>query len=223
LLVAIGIREDERIKEILEECHTRRVMVERLEREALEFITGTAHHQGVALVAGPYPYASLDEIVEQTGTILILDHIQDPQNFGTLLRAAEATGVAGVIMPQDRTVAVTPAVVNTSSGAVEYQRIARVANLVHAIGVLKAKGWWIAGLAGPETGLNVFTGAIPTPIALVVGSEGGGIGSLVGKNCDLLLSIPMVGRIASLNASTAGAIALYELFRRSHALAQSVD
>ncbi len=223
MLVAIGIREDERIKEILEECHTRRVMIERLDREALEFLTNTAHHQGVALVVGPYPYASLDEIVERTGTILILDHIQDPQNFGTLLRAAEATGVAGVIMPQDRTVAVTPAVVNTSSGAVEYQQIARVSNLVHAIGVLKAKGWWIAGLAGPETGQNIFTSSVPSPIALVVGSEGSGIGSLVSKNCDLLLSIPMVGRIASLNASTAGAIALYELFRRSHGEVETVD
>jgi 23S rRNA (guanosine2251-2'-O)-methyltransferase len=223
LIVATGIREDERIQEILEESRRRVIEIERVERETLDFLTNTTHHQGIALVVGPYPYADLEDIADRPGTVLILDHVQDPQNFGTLLRTAEATGVTGVIMPQDRTVAVTPAVVNTSSGAVEHQEIARVPNLVRAIEVLKSHGWWIAGLAGAETGQNIFEDTIPTPVALVVGGEGGGISPLVAKNCDILLSIPMVGRIASLNASTAGAIALYEVFRRSHNSPQTVD
>jgi 23S rRNA (guanosine2251-2'-O)-methyltransferase len=215
LLLGEGVREDERIKSILEACTVRGVAVEHLDRDALDFLTGTSHHQGVALVVGAYPYAELDDILEQSGTVLILDHVQDPQNFGTLLRTAEATGIVGVIMPQDRAVAVTPAVVNSSSGAVEYQRVCRVPNIVHAINLLKARGWWIAGLEGVSESQDLFSATIPTPVALVVGSEGSGLGTVVTKNCDLLLSIPMVGRIASLNASTAGSIALYELFRRS--------
>jgi 23S rRNA (guanosine2251-2'-O)-methyltransferase len=215
LLLGEGVREDERIKSILEACEAKGVSVELLDRNALDFLTGTSHHQGVALVVGPYPYADLDDILEQSGTVLILDHVQDPQNFGTLIRTAEATGVVGVIMPQDRAVAVTPAVVNTSSGAVEYQRVCRVPNISHAINVLKARGWWIAGLEGASESQDLFSATIPTPVALVVGSEGSGLGTVVTKNCDLLLSIPMVGRIVSLNASTAGSIALYELFRRS--------
>lgn len=208
---------------ILAESGSRNVPIEHLDREALEFVTNTSHHQGVALVVGSYPYVSIDEITEQSGTLLILDHIQDPQNFGTLLRTGEATGVIGVIMPQDRTVAVTPAVVNSSSGAVEHQKIARVPNLVHAIDLLKARGWWIAGLEGGESSQDIFTATIPSPVALVVGSEGRGLGTLMTKHCDLLLSIPMVGRISSLNAATAGSIALYEIFRRDNSQARTVD
>jgi 23S rRNA (guanosine2251-2'-O)-methyltransferase len=146
---------------------------------------------------------------------LILDHLQDPQNFGTLLRTAEATGVAGIILPHDRAVSVTPSVVNSSSGAVEHQRVCQVTNLAQSIEVLKKNGWWVAALEGSPDSADLFTATIPEPIAFIVGSEGGGISPGLKKHCDLLLSIPMVGRVASLNAATAGSIALYELFRRS--------
>jgi 23S rRNA (guanosine2251-2'-O)-methyltransferase len=215
LVVAEGVKEDERIRSMLSAAANAAIAIERLDREALDFLAKTTHHQGVALVVGDYPYASLDELLGAgAGTILILDHLQDPQNFGTLLRTAEATGVAGIILPQDRAVAVTPAVVNSSSGAVELQRVCLVSNLANAIEVLKTAGWWIVGLEGTPESQDLFEATIPRPIALVVGSEGGGISPGLRKHCDLLLSIPMVGRISSLNAATAGSIALYEILRR---------
>jgi len=216
LFVAEGVREDERIRAILSAASKVGIAIERIDRDSLDFIANTTHHQGIALVVGDYPYAPLDEILEfRTGTVLVLDHLQDPQNFGTLLRTAEATGVAGILLPHDRAVAVTPSVVNSSSGAVEHQRVCRVANLARALDVLKKNGWWVAGLEGSPESDDLFTATIPEPVAIVVGSEGGGVSPGLKKHCDLLLSIPMVGRIASLNAATAGSIALYELLRRS--------
>jgi 23S rRNA (guanosine2251-2'-O)-methyltransferase len=204
------------MRSILSSATNAAIPIERLDRETLDFMAKTSHHQGLGLVVGDYPYASLDELL-QTGssTILILDHLQDPQNFGTLLRTAEATGVAGIILPQDRAVAVTPSVVNSSSGAVEHQRVCRVPNLANTVEVLKKAGWWVAGLEGTPESLDLFDATVPEPIALVVGSEGGGISPGLRKHCDLLLSIPMIGRIASLNAATAGSIALYEILRRN--------
>lgn len=216
MFVAEGIREDERIRSILSVAASKDVPIERIDRETLDFIANTSHHQGLALVVGDYPYVDFDEIIEpRTGTILILDHLQDPQNFGTLLRTAEATGVAGIILPHDRAVAVTPSVVNSSSGAVEHQRICQVTNLSNSVEVLKKAGWWVAALEGSPKSEDLFTATIPEPVAIVVGSEGGGVSPGLKKHCDLLLSIPMVGRVASLNAATAGSIALYEVLRRA--------
>jgi 23S rRNA (guanosine2251-2'-O)-methyltransferase len=216
LFAAEGIREDERVRAILSAASSAEIPIDRIDRESLDFISNTTRHQGVALVVGDYPYAPLDEIlVLGTGTVLILDHLQDPQNLGTLLRTAEATGVVGILLPHDRAVAVTPSVVNSSSGAVEHQRVCRVTNLAHSLELLKRSGWWVAALEGSPESEDLFTSTIPEPIAIVVGSEGGGVSLGLKKHCDLLLSIPMVGRVASLNAATAGSIALYELLRRS--------
>jgi 23S rRNA (guanosine2251-2'-O)-methyltransferase len=171
----------------------------------------------VALEAEGYRYAAFDDLLELSGTMLVLDHLQDPQNFGTLLRAAEASGVAGIVIPQNRAVDVTPTVVNASAGAVEHLRVASVPNLARALNTFKHSGRWVVGLdAGPEA-QDFFATDIPTPVALVVGAEGSGIGAHLRKTCDLLLALPMLGRIESLNAATAGAIALYELLRRDRA------
>lgn len=172
------------------------------------------NHQGIALEADTFAYAEFAEIVAASGTVLVLDHLQDPQNFGTLLRTAEAAGVAGVVIPEDRAVAVTPGVVNASAGAVEHLRVAMVPNLPRAIESFKGSGWWVVGLHGGGGSTPLYEAELPTPAVLVVGAEGSGLGQRVRSVCDLLVSLPMVGKVASLNAATAGAIALYELVRR---------
>lgn len=214
LWLAEGVRQDERMRAIVAAAETRGIPIERVPRAMFDDALRGANHQGVALEAASYPYAELGEIAERPGTVLVLDHLQDPQNFGTLLRAAEAAGVAGVVVAENRAVGVTPAVVNASAGAVEHLAIAAVPNLPHALEQLKASGRWVIGLAGEDGAVDVFASDVPTPVALVVGAEGGGLGQRVRAVCDLLVSLPMRGQVASLNAATAGAIALYELVRR---------
>ena len=189
-------------------------VIDRVPRPLLDDATRGANHQGVALEAEAYRYAPLENLLDASGTLLVLDHLQDPQNFGTLLRAAEAAGAGGVVIPQNRAVEVTPTVVNASAGAVEHLHVAMAPNLARALDAFKRRGRWIVGLdAGPDAG-DLFTTEIPTPVVLVVGAEGSGIGANLRKSCDLLVALPMRGRVDSLNAATAGAIALYELLRR---------
>lgn len=214
LFVAEGTREDARLRDLMALARERGVEIDRIPRLMLDDATRGANHQGVALEAEPYRYIAFEDLVVISGTVLVLDHLQDPQNVGTLFRAAEAAGVAGAVMPQDRAAEVTPAVVNASAGAVEHLRIATVPNLSRALEALKRSGRWVAGLdAGPGSS-DLYTTELPTPVALVVGAEGAGLGVHLRRSCDLLLSLPMLGRVESLNAATAGAIALYELLRR---------
>ncbi len=215
LLLVDGIQEDERIRGIIALAEQAGLAVATYPRSALDDETRGANHQGVGLDAEPYEYAEYEDLIPKDGPILILDHLQDPQNIGTLLRAAEAAGVAGVVIPQDRSVSITPAVVNASSGAVELVQVAQVPNLVQAVERAKKTGRWAIGLEEDERSVDLFTGDLPLPAVLIVGAEGPGIGPNLRKHCDVLAVIPMVGRIASLNASTAGSIALFELLRRS--------
>lgn len=171
-------------------------------------------HQGVALEVGEYPYVDLIDILDKGSElherpfILILDALQDPQNLGTLIRTAEITGVHGVLLPFRHTASITPAVVNASSGASEHLLIARL-NLTQAITSLKQEGLWVVGLDEDKESQPLNQVNMDGPIALVVGNEGYGMHSLVKKTCDLLLRLPMVGKVGSLNAATAGSIALY--------------
>ena len=215
LLLVDGIQEDERIRGIIGLAEQAGLTVSTYPRAALDDETRGANHQGVGLDAGPYEYAEYEDLLPRAGPILMLDHLQDPQNIGTLLRAAEASGVAGVVIPQDRSVSITPAVVNSSSGAVELLEVAQVPNLVQAVERAKKAGRWAIGLEEDERSVDLFTGDLPLPAVLIVGAEGPGIGPNLRKHCDVLAVIPMIGRIASLNASTAGSIALFELLRRS--------
>lgn len=181
------------------------------------------HHQGVAAEVSPFKYASLPEVLalcRQAGKgalALILDALQDPQNFGALLRSAEAVGVTAVVMLDRRQVEVTPAVVNASAGAVEHLRIYLANNLPRAIQELQQAGLWVYALQA-EPGATLYTSAdLKGPLGLVVGSEGKGVGRLVRERCDGALSIPMLGHIESLNAAVAGSIVLYEALRqRTH-------
>jgi 23S rRNA (guanosine2251-2'-O)-methyltransferase len=214
LWVAEGMRADERVDEIYEMAKTREVLVETLPRTMLDDQLPEVNHQGVLLETPDYPYVDLADVIEAEGNVLILDHLQDPQNFGTLLRAADAAGVAGVIIPSDRSASVTPAVVNSSAGAVEHLNIATVANLGNAIEKLEAAGRWIIGLDGGPGSKNLYTTDVPTPAALIVGSEGSGLTQNIRKRCQLIISLPMRGQVESLNAATAGSIALFDLLRR---------
>jgi 23S rRNA (guanosine2251-2'-O)-methyltransferase len=210
--VAEGAQEKGRLTEILQIAKERRIPVEKTQRGRLDKIH--QNHQGVTAEVGGYAYSDLVEILEHASQrneppfLLLLDSLHDPQNFGTLLRTAEVVGVHGVIIPLAHTVEVTPAVVNASSGASEHLLIAR-SNLAQAIEVLKEAEVWVVGLdqagAEVEAGSRHLRGAL----GLVVGSEGEGIRPLVQSKCDIVLKLPMRGRIESLNAAVAGSVALY--------------
>jgi len=218
LLLADGVRESG-VADVLALADDAGVQIAAVSRSALDELTGGANHQGVALEAGPYPYADLDSMLalaaarDEQPLLLLLDHLQDPQNVGTLLRTAEVVALHGVVLPDRRAAAVTPAVVNASSGAVEHLLLAQTTNLVQSIEELKQRGVWVAGLEDDPRAVPFDTQRSDMPLALVVGAEGPGLGRLVRERCDFLLRLPMAGQLASLNASVAGSIALYSLWR----------
>jgi 23S rRNA (guanosine2251-2'-O)-methyltransferase len=212
LLVAEGAQEKGRLAEILALCASRKLSIERVLRPRLDKVN--PGHQGVVLETSGYPYDSIHDLLELARQstspphFLILDTLQDPQNLGTLLRTAEAVGVGGVLLPLKQTATVTPAVVNASSGASEHLSIAQ-ANLAHAIRALQEAEVWVVGLDSSGEALPPEQVHLDGPLALVVGSEGEGMRSLVRKSCDQLLRLPMQGKVGSLNAAVAGSIALY--------------
>jgi 23S rRNA (guanosine2251-2'-O)-methyltransferase len=171
--------------------------------------------QGVALEVGDYPYVAVEEILQlardrnEAPFILILDHLQDPQNIGTLFRTAEAMGVHGVILPDRRAARITAAASNASAGAVELLLVAQVTNINRVITDLKEHNIWSVGLDGSPEVPAITPKALTGSIALVIGSEGAGLSRLTRETCDLLVRLPMSGRVESLNAAVAGSIALY--------------
>ena len=213
LQVADSARPAARLNEILELASLQRIPVSRVAHLKLE--SRDINHQGVVLEASRYPYVDLQDILDravQAGEppfILILDALQDPQNFGALLRTAEIAGVHGVLMPLARAVEVTPAVVNASAGATEHLYIAS-ANLAQSIDSLKKLDVWIVGLDPRGEALNRESDRyLRGALGLVVGSEGEGLHDLVRKKCDILLRLPMRGKVESLNTAVAGSIALF--------------
>jgi 23S rRNA (guanosine2251-2'-O)-methyltransferase len=216
LLIAPGGESRRGLADLLQSAEESGHAIRTVPRRELDQLA--AHHGGVIAVVEPYPYANLEEIVagERSGPdeplVLLLDTLQDPQNMGTLIRTAEAVGVEGVIIPHRRAVGVTPAVVSASSGACEHLRIAR-SNLAGAIRRLKEAGFWIAGLEASEQAQPLQAFDPKGPLGLVVGSEGSGMRRLVRESCDFLLRLPMRGQVASLNASVAGSVALYAIWR----------
>jgi len=175
--------------------------------------------QGVIAFIEPMHQADLDSILRsikdknETGFLLILDEIEDPQNLGALIRSAECTGVHGVVIPKHHAAPVNSTVIKASAGATAYVPVAAVTNIATTIKHLKGNDYWVTGL--DEKADRLFTAVdYKGPVAIVVGSEGRGIRRLVGEQCDFLVSIPLRGRIASLNASVAGALVMYEVFRQ---------
>ena len=191
----------------------------RTDRRDFETLLGPVNHQGVALRAGGFAYGDFDQLVraveeDPEAIVLVLDHIEDPQNVGSLLRTADAAGVAGVILPEDRSAGVTAAAVRASAGAAEHLCVVKVVNLVRALGALKDAGCWITGLDWGDDAKAYTEVDFGGRCALVVGNEGHGIGRLVRDTCDFIACLPMRGGVASLNASVAGGIALYEVLRQ---------
>jgi 23S rRNA (guanosine2251-2'-O)-methyltransferase len=217
LRVGEGAREQGVLAEILGLARRKNLRVEKVAADVLDSLGG--NHQGVALQAEEYPLEPIEDILsrcEQAGPealLLVLDQIQDPQNLAALLRTAEAAGVQGAILPLRRAAGITPAVVNASAGAVEHLPVAQ-ANLAQAIGEIKRRGIWVAGLDADPAAESLLEADLTGPLALVVGSEGEGMRPLVRKSCDRLLRLPMRGRIQSLNAAAAGSAALYLVLRQ---------
>ncbi len=216
LLLARGTLTHQPVKELAELAETIDLPVEEAERSQLDELTTGANHQGACLLSSPYPYLSLSELLgsDTHPLYLVLDSLQDPQNLGSLLRTAEAVRVTGVIIPEHRAVGVTPAVVNASAGAAEHIRVARVKNLRQALEELKKSGVWVLGLDASPDAVPLWQAPLEGPVALVVGSEGTGIRRLVLEGCDIIVSLPLLGRVESLNAAVAGSVALYEVVRR---------
>jgi 23S rRNA (guanosine2251-2'-O)-methyltransferase len=210
--IAEGAQEKGRLAEILRMAKDRRIPIEKVPRGRLDKIH--QNHQGVVAEVSGYSYSDVVDILELASQkneppfVLLLDSLNDPQNFGTLLRTAEAIGVHGVVIPLAHTVEITPAVVNASSGASEHLLIGR-ANLAQGIEALQEAEVWIVGLDQAGTELEPDTRHLKGALGLVVGSEGEGIRPLVRSKCDIVLKLPMRGRIESLNAAVAGSVALY--------------
>ena len=190
-----------------------------VDRRKLDMMSTTRSHQGIIAQAAAHEYATIDDILEEAANrgeaplIVICDELSDPHNLGAIMRSAECAGAHGVIIPKRRSVGLTATVAKASAGAIEYMKVARVANINNAIHELKERGVWVFGTAA-EGSIPMYKADLTGAAAIVIGNEGDGMSPLVRKNCDVMVSIPMQGRISSLNASAAAAILLYEAVRQ---------
>lgn len=190
-----------------------------VDRRKLDAMSVTHSHQGVITLAAAHEYASIDDILEEAESrgeaplIVICDELTDPHNLGAILRSAECAGAHGVIIPKRRSVGLTAVVAKASAGAVEYMKVARVTNITAAIEELKKRGVWVFGTA-VEGSIPMYQADLKGGAAIVIGNEGDGMSQLVRKSCDVMVHIPMKGRISSLNASAAASILLYEAVRQ---------
>lgn len=203
-----------RLREVEKTAERTRVTASHLNGEALDALARGGRHQGVVAITGDYPYCTLDDLLHEEARpslFVALDEITDPQNLGAIVRSAAAFGAHGVIIPARRAAPVTPVAVRAAAGATEWMRIARVTNLVRALDTLRDRGLVVTGLHAEGAIDLAATSDAPAGRVLVVGAEGKGLRRLVREHCDELARIPMSGPIASLNASAAAAIALYEL------------
>ena len=201
--------------ELTAAARARDVRVEGADRATLDRLAATPHHQGAVAITPPFAYAALERLLAtDCASALVLDGVQDPRNLGAILRSARALGVRGVVLPRDRSAAVTPVVVAAASGLLFGLPIARVPNLVRAMEALKAAGFWLVGLS-PRGGMPLDRFEAPSRPALIAGGEGEGLRPLVQRGCDFTVSIPMTPGVESLNVGVAVAIALYALRLRS--------
>lgn len=197
----------------------RGITVSDCDRRKLDAMSVTKAHQGVIAVCALREYASLDDILSvaegrgEPPFVIVCDEISDPHNLGAIIRSAECVGAHGVIIPKHRSAGLTAVVGKTSAGAAEHMAVARVPSIAAALDELKRRGLWVYGAAA-EGSSGMWQTELTGPIALVIGSEGEGLGRLVRERCDFLVSIPLRGRVSSLNASTAAAVLMYEILRQ---------
>jgi len=216
LLITEGV--GSRNQEIISILHERNIPYQFVDRQTLDRLTNRERHQGMLAYVAAREYAEVDDLLtlaeerQEAPFILMLDEIEDPHNLGALLRTVDAVGAHGVIIPKRRSVALTGIVAKTSSGAVEHVRVARVSNLVQTLKDLKKKGCWVSG--AEAGGKDAFEADLTGARVIVIGSEGKGISRLLRENCDEIVSLPMKGKVTSLNASVAGSVMLYEVLRQ---------
>ncbi len=210
---------DRALQRLAAEAKDAGAVVVPVDRRKLDQMSFTRAHQGVIALAAAHEYATIDDILEEAAArnqaplIVICDELTDPHNLGAILRSAECAGAHGVIIPKRRSVGLTATVAKASAGAMEYMKVARVTNINATIAELKEKGVWVFGTAA-EGSIPMYQANLTVPAAIVIGNEGDGMSQLVRKNCDVMVNIPMQGRISSLNASAAAAILLYEAVRQ---------
>ena len=202
---------------IIAKCRAKGILIKEISPQKLDYYCGGANHQGVAVMFASQEYATVDDMFALAETrgekpfLIICDEIEDPHNLGAIIRTAEATGVHGVIIPERRSASLTATVAQAACGALEYVPVARVTNIANTIDALKERGVWVFG--ADMDGDDYTKTDFDTPCALVIGNEGKGIGALTAKKCDAILSLPMLGKINSLNASVAAGILMYEVVR----------
>ncbi len=221
-LMVDRVSPSDRQVQVIELAEQGRISWQTLTPEQIRAACGSDQHQGIAASVSPLPTDSLESIISENGRdagtclLVLLDSIVDPNNLGAIVRTAHCVGADALVVPTDRAVGATPSVSKASAGALEHTRLCRVTNLAGTIQMLKKKGVWVAGLA-MEGSQTIFQADFNGPLALVVGGEEKGLRPLVRQHCDYLVSIPLRGRVDSLNASAAAAVVLYEAFRQRQA------
>lgn len=221
LLVAHGANNGS-TKALVAKCRERGIPVKEVAPQKLDFMSGGASHQGVALIVAAHEYCEVSDIMSfaaekgEAPFIIICDGIEDPHNLGAIIRTAEACGVHGIIIPKRRSASLNAVVAKSAAGALEYMRVARVTNITACIEELKAQGVWVyaADMDGQSWCSVDYKGAC----AFVIGSEGRGVSQLVKKSCDVTVSLPMMGQINSLNASVAAGVLMYEAARQKQGI-----
>ena len=214
LNVASGVKQTGLIADTIKLAQQAGCRVQQVDKSQFERALPDVNHQGLALEVSPYPYVEMERVFARASQqnepplLLLLDHLEDPQNIGSLLRTAEAMGVHGVIMPERRAATITPAVCNASAGAVEHLAVVQVTNLARTQDELKRRNVWLVGLDDQPEAKELLRSDWSGALALVVGAEGGGLSRLVREQCDWLVRIPMAGQVGSLNAAVAASVAL---------------
>lgn len=204
--------------ELLALAKEKGVTVETVRPERLDKLAGGLRHQGVAALAAPIAFQTLDDVFARAAAkgeapfLLLLDELQDPQNVGALIRTADAAGVHGVLLPKRRSCPLNAVVAKVSAGAVEYVPVVQIGNIAQTMEELQRRGCWLVG--ADMDGVDYYAANMTGPIAVIIGAEGKGLGRLVKQKCDDIVSIPMNGGVNSLNASAAGAVLLYEVVRQ---------
>lgn len=221
VFIQSGLKSDA-ISQIIKLAKEKRLVISNVPKTKLDQMSDHQNHQGVALAVAAYHYATIDDLFENAAKhdedpfFLILDELEDPHNLGSIIRTADAAGVHGIIIPRRRAVGLTSVVAKTSTGAIEHVPVARVTNLVQTAQGLKDRGVWLFGTDMKGTDYRRWNAK--GAVALVIGNEGKGISSLLKKNCDEMLTIPMIGHVQSLNASVAASLLIYQGFNSRHPL-----
>jgi len=217
LLVLEGSK-DKNLQKVINAARDKKILIQFVERKLMDKISEGENHQGVIAYVSPYHYFELEELIQlakdknEEPLLIICDEITDPHNLGSIIRTANAVGAHGVIIPKRRSAAINQTVVKTSCGAVEYVPVARVTNITQTIKQLQNLGVWVVG-----TDMDAplyYEANLTGNIAIVIGNEGEGISRLVKESCDLMVSLPMMGQVSSLNAAVAGSIVMYEAIRQ---------